>query len=181
MFDIKLCRDKLSLMMSSSYRNIGRAVLEFEDYLKKYHLKEKSISKAMVVLRELLDNAVKHGNMGDSQDKVIVKIGFFGSDLFRIEVKDNGCGFDYNILDTSIPSNPKIKGRRGYILIAEYADRIDFNKQGNRITVHLTLTRESKHHNALPELALPTRAKGHQPDLEYHPILTRNNYKLHRM
>ncbi len=35
--------------------------------------------------------------------------------------------------------NPKKISKRGYFLIAEYADRIDFNDKGNQITVLLTL------------------------------------------
>ncbi len=162
MFKTKQCKDELFIDLSSSHENIGRSVFAFEDYLKKYHLEEESISKAMVVLRELLDNAIKHGNKCNSHHRVIVRIAFLGEKLFRIEVKDNGNGFDTNAIDYNLPVNSILRSRRGYILIAQFTDQIDFNEKGNCVTVLLTLVGIDQQNKDLESAFVPT-------NMAYHP------------
>ena len=145
MFEFENNGDALSIVISSSTENVGKSIFTFGDYLKKYKLNEESVAKAKIVLRELLNNAIKHGNKCQAQHKTTVKINDLGNHYFKISVKDLGVGFDYKAIKYSIPANPKLIRRRGYLLINAYADQIDFNDKGNCITVFMTLKGLDKH------------------------------------
>ncbi|MBA7522189.1 hypothetical protein ES705_14306 [subsurface metagenome] len=97
----------------------------------------------MIVLRELLLNALIHGNKSVAERHIKCRIEKLEKAEFRIEVEDEGNGFDYQNLDMRLPKNPHRLKRRGYILINALSDRIEFNSRGNCITAYVTLKQKS--------------------------------------
>jgi anti-anti-sigma factor len=89
-----------------------------------------------LLARECLANAIKHGNRNDA-DKSIV-LGFsIGREWIRLQVSDEGPGFAWQKtfqkrLDTSEPTG------RGLRLYALYAERVQFNRRGNQITLWIS-------------------------------------------
>ena len=118
-----------------------------DDILKKTEkfvdrINTKNRSSVMIVLRELLLNALIHGNKNVAERHIKCRIEKLEKARLRIEVEDEGNGFDYQNLDMRLPENPRHLKRRGYILINALSDRIEFNSRGNCITVYVTLNQE---------------------------------------
>ena len=90
-----------------------------------------------VVLRELLMNAVIHGNRSNGELLVKCAIEYLGDKDFKIWVEDEGSGFDHESIVDDDQDLQYPEKRRGYLLINRLSDRVRFNDKGNRITVYL--------------------------------------------
>lgn len=89
-----------------------------------------------VVLRELLINAIEHGNASDPKRHVTcsVTIGERG-DCVHLCIEDEGEGFSYRDLNMSLSENARTMTNRGYRLIGNLSRRLGFNEKGNRVSV----------------------------------------------
>ncbi|MBP8130212.1 MAG: ATP-binding protein [Candidatus Hydrogenedentes bacterium] len=92
---------------------------------------------AMIVLRELLTNAVVHGNRRDPYQRVYIDVEKHSDRMFRITVEDEGDGFDYRELDLTLPDVLTHIKERGYKLINAFSERLEFNQEGNKITAYV--------------------------------------------
>ena len=92
----------------------------------------------IVVLRELLNNALVHGNRGDMKNKVLIQIEYLKNSSFKIVVQDEGAGFDYHSLALELPEDPRKHRTRGYALINSLSSKLEFNDKGNRIAAIVT-------------------------------------------
>lgn len=93
----------------------------------------------LLVLRELLDNAITHGNGSTPEVPVQCWIRHMKDGSFRITVEDEGMGFDYRHLDMGLPLDPRHARTRGYALIKALSEEIRFNEKGNRVSVVVAL------------------------------------------
>jgi anti-sigma regulatory factor (Ser/Thr protein kinase) len=93
-----------------------------------------SASEPVVVLQELIANAIEHGNKKRLDGYIQVKIVFLGDRQFKLVVEDEGEGFDYTVLDMRLPENPRRAKKRGYVLISALSHYLEFNERGNRVT-----------------------------------------------
>jgi anti-sigma regulatory factor (Ser/Thr protein kinase) len=87
----------------------------------------------LIVTRELLMNAIVHGNRRDASKETRIVILSLGPDLFDIVVKDEGAGFDYSVVLGSIIAHPRPLRSCGYLLIDELADELEFARRGSSI------------------------------------------------
>jgi serine/threonine-protein kinase RsbW len=93
------------------------------------------IRKMKIILTELLANAIYHGNKGDHLKKVIVGHTIDKKNVI-ISVMDEGDGFDPSkVPDPTLPENLVKDCGRGIYIVRNYADKIEFNKKGNRVTI----------------------------------------------
>jgi anti-sigma regulatory factor (Ser/Thr protein kinase) len=90
-----------------------------------------------IVLRELLRNAIEHGNDGDCDRVVTCTVACESDDSLRVTVRDEGQGFDFSQLDYTLPENGERLEQRGFILVNAYAARLAFNDTGNEISAYL--------------------------------------------
>ena len=91
----------------------------------------------MIVLRELLINAIEYG-VSLPSPHISVEIRYMSNHMFKVTVTDTGNGFDYKQLDLdSIPDDPRVVPNRGYRLIQSFARAIEFNDKGNSVTVYV--------------------------------------------
>lgn len=100
-----------------------------------------------VILSELLQNAIKHGNECDYSKKIHVDVFLQESRrMLDITVKDQGNGF--NPLKTMDIKFPRVEvcdpmamdeSGRGLFIVQNLCDGIEFNNVGNAITVHKQL------------------------------------------
>lgn len=90
-----------------------------------------------VILRELLMNAVIHGNKSNKALVVKCAIESLGEKRFKICVEDEGNGFDHGTVADNDQDFQSHKKGRGYLLINRLSDRVQFNEAGNRVTVYL--------------------------------------------
>jgi serine/threonine-protein kinase RsbW len=88
-----------------------------------------------IVVRECLNNAVLHGNMGNQQKRLSLAV---VAECRRVTVRitDEGRGFDWRMLPVAVPDSSSSSGR-GLAMVRLYATRVAFNPAGNQITVEL--------------------------------------------
>ena len=118
--------------------SIGSAIKMLNHFLKKYDVSELSTAQATVILRELMVNAITHGNKDDASSSVSIQLEHVKGKEFKIIVEDMGAGFNYAAIDTRIPDNPKTIQNRGFALIKAYTNRFEFNRKGNCIAAYFS-------------------------------------------
>ncbi|MBN2215750.1 MAG: ATP-binding protein [Pirellulales bacterium] len=86
-----------------------------------------------LALEEALVNAIRHGNALDAAKTVHVWCRM-SDDLVRIEVTDQGNGFDpARLPDPTDHEHRDIPSGRGVLLMRRFMDRVEFNEQGNAV------------------------------------------------
>jgi anti-sigma regulatory factor (Ser/Thr protein kinase) len=89
------------------------------------------VDELLIIVRELLENAIVHGSGSDPSKMVRLSIRF-ADGRFEIEVDDEGEGFEYESLDLSLPDDPFSLSRRGLIIVHELSEELSFMGRGNR-------------------------------------------------
>ena len=113
---------------------IIRTVLEY--------LKVADPTNVLLVSRELIKNAVVHGNQNDRSKEVVYRISRLAQDRFELEVQDSGSGISLNRSESTTKQranrldSDETHGR-GFTIISSLSDQVSFNEQGNKITVVL--------------------------------------------
>ena len=90
-----------------------------------------------IVARELMRNAVIHGNAGDKRRSVVFSLDWSNGACFAITVCDEGGGFDYGMLEAAEELDARHAQRKGYALIYECAQSVDFERNGATVRVSL--------------------------------------------
>lgn len=123
------------LTIESSIQNL-RLVEDFtEEIAREINISEADYGKVLVSVMEAVNNAIIHGNK--SQERKIVEILYkCEDDALTVTVTDEGEGFNPSLVpDPTTPENiEKIRGR-GVFLMSKLADKIEFNKMGNSVTM----------------------------------------------
>jgi len=92
-----------------------------------------------VILSELLQNAIRHGNAMDSNKKVRVDVWLQDNRELFICVADQGPGFDvkHTIRQKAVDDDALSmdESGRGLLIVQSLCDDIQFNSAGNTITV----------------------------------------------
>ncbi len=130
-------RNRLTFSIPSEHRFVYHVLLEVEELFETQRVE--GAFELTIVLRELLVNAVEHGNQRDAGLKVTGSVERLEGPRYRIAVEDEGAGFDHRGLDMALPEDPKHVQDRGYTLINALTDQLEFSEKGNRITAVLTL------------------------------------------
>ncbi len=97
------------------------------------------LANVLVVLRELLGNAIVHGNKNVDTKLVRGSVERVNEREFMITVADEGNGFNYRDMHPEIPEDPRHAKKRGYILIGHIAHAVLFNAKGNCVTAWVTV------------------------------------------
>jgi serine/threonine-protein kinase RsbW len=78
--------------LSSSFEAVDRVVREAEALLAQYfQIENEDLFKINVMLREVLNNAVEHGNAFDESKQITVTIAYT-DEIFTFDVHDEGTG-----------------------------------------------------------------------------------------
>jgi serine/threonine-protein kinase RsbW len=108
-----------------------RMIESFIDNAKeKYHLNDDIYGNIMIAVTEAVNNAIKHGNNGDSGKNVSLALSL-EEGMIKFRVEDEGHGFDFhNLPDPTSPENLEKPGGRGIFLMKHLADEVDFTEKG---------------------------------------------------
>lgn len=142
MIEIKENERSILLKTSSSREQVGEVISAFASFLEHRQLEQHSINKAIIVLRELLINAIVHGNKLNKIYPVIIGIDQLQDNRLKISVKDLGQGFNTRMLETALPENPRQMHARGYRLVNAVSESFEFNQTGNEVTAYISTLRE---------------------------------------
>ncbi len=136
-FELASDGQSMAVTMATDSRLIDRAVQAGCVFLAGFAVADPAHFK--LVLRELLLNALEHGNRRDPSKTIRCAVTYLGDGLFRITVQDEGAGFDYRNLNTLMPNDPRQVRRRGYPLIQSHSETMAFEDPGNRVTVQVRM------------------------------------------
>jgi|SRR5690606_32069344 len=122
----------ISIQVPSIIENI-RMIESFIDNAKeRFHLDEDIYGNIMIAVTEAVNNAIKHGNSGNSSKNVYLSL-LINENLLKFVIKDEGPGFDYhNLPDPTAPENLEKPGGRGIFLMKHLSDEVEF-KDGGKV------------------------------------------------
>ncbi|HRJ30645.1 MAG TPA: ATP-binding protein [Cyclobacteriaceae bacterium] len=122
----------ISIQIPSIIDNI-RMIESFIDNAKeRFHLDEDIYGNIMIAVTEAVNNAIKHGNAGNSLKNVYLSL-MLNENLLKFIVKDEGEGFNYhNLPDPTVPENIEKPGGRGIFLMKHLSDEVEF-KDGGKV------------------------------------------------
>ena len=101
------------------------------------NLELKYFNKIYLCVSEAVLNSIKHGNKNDLQKNVSIKIDF-DTEQFKIQVEDEGDGFDINMIeDPTKRKNLKNEEGRGIFIIKKLSEQIEYNKKGNLVQFNI--------------------------------------------
>lgn len=108
-----------------------RMIESFIDNAKeRYQLDDDIYGNIMIAVTEAVNNAIKHGNRGDSSKNVSLTLSF-EEGLIKFKVEDEGHGFDHsNLPDPTAPENLEKPGGRGIFLMKHLSDEVEFDDNG---------------------------------------------------
>jgi len=108
-----------------------RMIESFIDNAKeKFHLNDDIYGNIMIAVTEAVNNAIRHGNKGDSTQNVTLALSLEDG-LIKFKAEDEGSGFDYhNLPDPTAPENIEKPGGRGIFLMKHLSDEVDFKENG---------------------------------------------------
>jgi anti-sigma regulatory factor (Ser/Thr protein kinase) len=128
----------------SSFQSVSDAVHEVIDTLKNRKIVEDQhkLFKISFMLRELLNNAVEHGNRFDTDKWVRCEVSHVDR-VVVFKVTDEGDGILFDDLDLANSSNELLRERhRGYQAIIEMLFKVDI--EGTTVTVAYDLDMGAK-------------------------------------
>ena len=84
----------------------------------------------MIAVTEAVNNAIKHGNAGNSSKNVALSLSM-DENIIRFRIEDEGQGFDFhNLPDPTSPENLEKPGGRGIFLMKHLSDEVYFIEGG---------------------------------------------------
>jgi serine/threonine-protein kinase RsbW len=99
------------------------------------HWQQRDIFAVHLATEEALANAMYHGN-GSDAGKNVHFVCLLGGDRVRIEITDEGRGFDPSALpDPTCDDHLHAPCGRGVMLMRAFMSRIEFNDRGNTVTM----------------------------------------------
>ena len=143
MFFAKEENNSFKIIFSSRECYVNDSILLSKKYLARFDISKADTQKIEALLKELLMNALVHGNTNIEEKSICSSIEYYGWDIVKITVLDEGEGFNYNIMNTPLPENPGLSVNRGYDLINSLSGHLEFNDKGNRVTAYLNVVKES--------------------------------------
>jgi serine/threonine-protein kinase RsbW len=123
----------ISIQIPSIIENI-RMIESFIDNAKeRFHLDEDLYGNIMIAVTEAVNNAIKHGNGGNSAKNVLLSL-TLNENLLKFVIKDEGPGFNHNELpDPTAPENLEKPGGRGIFLMKHLSDEVEFRENGKTV------------------------------------------------
>lgn len=116
-----------TLVISSSQDQLPKVEKLLDRLSKYFHLNEEKAENIAIVLTELVNNAIIHGNKNNPDKKVTIKARCY-PDRVEISVKDQGTGFDQSKLrDPRDPENIWRENGRGIFLVKNLIDKVEFH------------------------------------------------------
>jgi serine/threonine-protein kinase RsbW len=108
-----------------------QAIQRIIQLLERMDFPAKDVFGVRLALDEAMVNAIKHGNRMDSEKSVRIACQV-SNEKVRIEIEDEGSGFDWNHLpDPTDLDNLEKPCGRGVMLMRAFLNVVEYNEQGN--------------------------------------------------
>ncbi len=97
-----------------------------------------------LALEEALVNAIRHGNRSDPLKEVEFRC-YLGDDRLRVEIQDEGPGFDpAQLPDPTSDQNLDRPNGRGVLLIRTFMSRVTYPGRGNLVVMEKDKSQNAK-------------------------------------
>jgi len=118
-------------ILPSILSEAGQLLAEITGELHHRGWSERDVFAIQLAVEEALVNAIKHGNRNDPAKTVTVTC-WLSQDLFRIEIEDQGEGFDPDAVpDPTSPERLEEPTGRGIMLMRTFMSKVAYNSKGN--------------------------------------------------
>jgi len=122
-----------SISIKSDIENLTVIETMVDTLSKRLGISDEVYGKILISTVEAVNNAILHGNRGDSSKQVTVVVSSDGN-IFDVTVTDEGEGFSYlDIPDPTDPKNIENLHGRGVFIMKSLADSIEYNSTGNEV------------------------------------------------
>jgi serine/threonine-protein kinase RsbW len=130
---------KKDIDISSEISNIRKIENVIDELSNELKINTDAYGKILVATLEAVNNAIIHGNKTDISKQV--NVGFkLEKKILNVTVTDEGKGFNPEIVpDPTSPENIENLHGRGVYLMSNLADDIEFNQDGNQVTMTFNL------------------------------------------
>ena len=125
------------LVISSNQNELAKVENLSNRISKKVSLSEGKSDNLAIVLTELVNNAILHGNKNQPQKKVTIEVSYYET-YVQVSVKDQGNGFDpLGLKDPRDPENIWKESGRGIFLVKNLVDKVEFHptEEGMEIVI----------------------------------------------
>jgi serine/threonine-protein kinase RsbW len=121
--------------LPSSLGTGAKLIEEITAQLQQNQWPDRDVFAIQLAVEEAIVNAIKHGNRFD-QNKMVFIHCWLSRELFRIEIADEGEGFDPDALpDPTSPERLEEPTGRGVMLMRTFMNRVTYNAKGNVVTL----------------------------------------------
>jgi len=129
----------LELSMSSRPENINLVEPYVEKIQRHYKVNDEMCFNILIVLTEAINNCIIHGNQGDPNKLVQVRLQAKSRNLCFI-ISDEGQGFDPNALpDPTSPAYIDQPNGRGVFLMRRLSDQLKYSQEGRCVEIHFNI------------------------------------------
>jgi anti-anti-sigma factor len=128
MFAVNEESDHLEIRLSSRLDLVDRVVGQAGLYLPQ--LATEAGFGFKLIVRELMINAIEHGNKSNPDKLVRVEIRPLEGDRVKVIVEDQGEGFDWATIDFVMKDADETVRERGLALVNRYADALEWENGG---------------------------------------------------
>lgn len=132
-------KEIVQLIFNSNLDNISKVEQAIETIKENYVIEDSIFGNMMIASIEAVTNAIEHGNSFDDSKQVYFNA-FISSQTLKIQVKDEGEGFDINTLPDPTSAHNKLEpDGRGVFLMQHLADEIQFENNGTEVNLFFKL------------------------------------------
>lgn len=111
-----------------------------DNLLSFYQISNEVYGNIITALNEAVTNAIYHGNKQNPNKTITLSAEIIESIKLICLVKDEGAGFNFNILpDPTAPENLENLTGRGVFIMKKLADQCIYNLNGNEVELHFRL------------------------------------------
>ena len=122
-------------IIPSDHASARQALDEVLGQLETQHWHKRDIFAVHLAAEEALVNAIRHGNGSDARKKVRI-VCLLGGNLVRIEITDEGRGFNpASLPDPTSGDHLHAPSGRGVMLMRAFMSRVEFNARGNGVVL----------------------------------------------
>lgn len=132
----------IKFTLSSDMSLVDRVINDCNDFISRFNISKHENTK--LIIRELLINAIEHGNNSNLELNVECQLSVIGERRFQLIVEDQGEGFDFTNLDLQMPEDPQEQRSRGLPLVNALADEVVFEDGGTRVIAYFVILPETE-------------------------------------
>ncbi|MEZ4525992.1 MAG: ATP-binding protein [Desulfobacterales bacterium] len=137
MFTVFEDEDFIRFKINTDIRHVNPLIHQAQKFFARYKLED---DRPLVLsIRELLTNAIEHGNRNMENLSIAVSLEYIGNLCFQIRVEDEGKGFDHENFLKNLPDNPDQARKWGLGLVKDFSDRMEFNDKGSSVSAWIRM------------------------------------------